>query len=77
MHPGTNQLNLAKLPTPAKSSAKCKLPAERDAETVDLFQLKNAYGWWPVTASKEDGTIYISVCKYISLLIHWIFVFIS
>ena len=69
---GRLELNLNKMPKPAKNSKKCGLHQFPDAvgkekskkklETVSLFEMKTVYGWWPV-AAMEDGELELTVMQ--------------
>jgi len=66
--PGQLELNLNKLPKPAKNARKCGLEqipgigqhSRRNVETVSLFDLKRLYGWWPA-AGTDDGEQILAV----------------
>ena len=60
---GQVELNLNRMPKPAKSARRCTLEqlpsydggkASSSVETVSLFEMKRVYGWWPC-GSQELG----------------------
>lgn len=60
---GQVELNLNRMPKPAKSARRCSLEqlpsydegrASSSVESVSLFEMKRVYGWWPC-ASQEAG----------------------
>lgn len=60
---GQLELNLNRMPKPAKSARRCTLEqlpsydegrASSSVETVSLFEMKRVYGWWPCM-SQEAG----------------------
>ena len=59
--PGQLELNLCKLPKPAKNARKCELDqiehSKHNIDTVSLFDLKRINGWWPATGTKDGEQI--------------------
>jgi len=60
---GQLELNLNRMPKPAKSARRCTLEqlptfaegrASSSVETISLFEMKRVYGWWPCVA-QEPG----------------------
>ena len=66
--PGQLEINLNKMPKPAKNARRCglhQLPAvgehsKRNVETVSLFDLKRTNGWWPAVGT-DDGEQILAV----------------
>lgn len=62
---GTLELNLNKMPKPAKNARKCSLDQlpglkdkpRRNIETVSLFDLKRTNGWWPAVGTADGEQI--------------------
>ncbi|XP_073239418.1 myoferlin-like [Porites lutea] len=58
---GQLELNLCKLPKPAKNARKCELDqiehSKHNIDTVSLFDLKRINGWWPATGTKDGEQI--------------------
>lgn len=62
---GQLELNLNKLPRPAKNAGKCGLQQvpgtpesrKKNIEVVSLFDLKRIYGWWPAVATDNGEQI--------------------
>lgn len=62
---GTLELNLNKMPKPAKNARKCSLDQlpglknkpRRNTETVSLFDLKRTNGWWPAVGTENGEQI--------------------
>lgn len=65
---GQLELNLNKMPKPAKNARRCglhQLPgvgehSKRHVETVSLFDLKRTNGWWPAEGT-DDGEQILAV----------------
>lgn len=59
--PGQLELNLCKLPKPAKNARNCGLDqieySKHNIEIVSLFDLKRINGWWPATGTKDGEQI--------------------
>ena len=59
--PGQLELNLCKLPKPAKNARNCGLDqiehSKHNIDTVSLFDLKRINGWWPATGTKDGEQI--------------------
>ena len=66
--PGHLEINLNKMPKPAKNARRCglhQLPgvgeySKRNVETVSLFDLKRTNGWWPAVGT-DDGEQILAV----------------
>ncbi|NWI54882.1 DYSF protein, partial [Calyptomena viridis] len=58
---GSIQLDLTRMPRPAKTADKCSLElldgAGSRGPSVSLFQQKTVRGWWPCVAEREHGRI--------------------
>lgn len=68
--PGQLELNLNRMPKPAKSARRCSLQqipsyeegrASSSVETVSLFESKRVYGWWPCVAQEAGEEMQLTV----------------
>ena len=65
---GTLELNLAKMPAPAKKSKQCdlnQLPTfnpNSQIKNINLFECRRAYGYWPCY-NDETGVAELTVCN--------------
>lgn len=68
--PGQVELNLNRMPKPAKSARKCSLQqlpsfeegrSSSSVETVSLFEMKRVYGWWPCVAQDPGEEMQLTV----------------
>ena len=68
--PGQLELNLNRMPKPAKSARRCgleQLPSYEEGrassrvETVSLFESKRVYGWWPCVAQEAGEEMQLTV----------------
>ena len=76
--PGQVELNLNRMPKPAKSARRCSLQqlpsfeegrSSSSVETVSLFEMKRVYGWWPCVAQDPGEEMQLTVrsnCKFSS-----------
>lgn len=78
---GQLELNLNRMPKPAKSARRCSLQqipsyeegrASSSVETVSLFESKRVYGWWPCVAQEagEEMQLTGKVEMALELLTH-------
>lgn len=67
---GQLELNLNRMPKPAKSARRCSLQqipsyeegrASSSVETVSLFESKRVYGWWPCVAQEAGEEMQLTV----------------
>ena len=73
---GQVELNLNRMPKPAKSARRCSLQqlpsfeegrSSSSVETVSLFEMKRVYGWWPCVAQEAGEEMQLTVrskCKF-------------
>ena len=70
LFPGQVELNLNRMPKPAKSAGRCSLQqlpsyeegrASSSVETVSLFEMKRVYGWWPCMAQEAGEEMQLTV----------------
>lgn len=63
-YPGQLELNIDRMPKPAKSARKCNLSmlphvegskASSEIEIVSLFEQKRVYGWWPCVSEESTS----------------------
>ena len=68
--PGQVELNLNRMPKPAKSARRCSLQqlpsfeegrSSSSVETVSLFEMKRVYGWWPCVAQDPGEEMQLTV----------------
>ena len=67
---GQVELNLNRMPKPAKSARRCSLQqlpsfeegrSSSSVETVSLFEMKRVYGWWPCVAQEAGEEMQLTV----------------
>ena len=73
---GQVELNLNRMPKPAKSARRCSLlqlpsfeegRSSSSVESVSLFEMKRVYGWWPCVAQEAGEEMQLTVrskCKF-------------
>ncbi|XP_048585076.1 myoferlin [Nematostella vectensis] len=49
---GSGEFELTKMPQPAKTPSKCRMGGEPGS--IDLFQQRSAYGWWPLYSIQDN-----------------------
>ncbi|XP_078080638.1 dysferlin isoform X1 [Mustelus asterias] len=54
---GSVQMDLNRMPKPAKSAEKCSLMVLEGDKYVSLFEQKSVKGWWPCAAETQGETI--------------------
>ena len=75
LFPGAVNLNLSKMPRPARDVKRCSMKLlKRDGSvpTLNLFKQKKVKGWWPMAATDEatgEESLVVSFDMFIQMRI--------